>query len=264
MIIDNKKILQELKERMKNFDRTQVEELVLEPFLHDFTYRFCWSSNALEGNTLSLEETISLLEYDEVRGGHTFTEYEEAKNLYYAIQKMFLPISPKKITEAWIQEVNGYIRRTSGEYRRKEVYVGNLTEAVYYPPRAENVKTEMEVYLQNVNFVGEDIDRILDETARQHILFERIHPFQDGNGRTGRMILNQQLINHGLLPLAINPTGKYRQAFRIYDRNKDYSLMVHLLAKAELESLDRIQDLQEKLENRRIMDEKNYIKRKGR
>ena len=59
-------------------------------------------------------------------------------------------------------------------------------------------------------------------------------------------------------------TGKYRQAFRIYDRNKDYSLMVHLLAKAELESLDRIQDLQEKLENRRIMDEKNYIKRKGR
>lgn len=256
MIIDNKKILQELKERMKNFDRTQVEELVLEPFLHDFTYRFCWSSNALEGNTLSLEETISLLEYDEVRGGHTFTEYEEAKNLHYAIQRMLLPISEKEITETWIQEVNGHIRRMSGEYRSKEVYVGSLAEAVYYPPRAENVKAEMEVFLQNVNFVEEEIDKVLDETARQHILFERIHPFQDGNGRTGRMILNQQLINHGLLPLAINPTGKYRQAFRIYDRNKDYSLMVHLLVKAELESLERIQDLQEKLEQRRIEDKK--------
>ncbi len=102
MIVDHKKILQELEVRMANFDDKQLEELVLEPFLSDFTYRFCWSSNALEGNTLSLEETISLLEYDEVSGGHTFTEYQEAKNLYYAIQKMFLPISKKEITETWI------------------------------------------------------------------------------------------------------------------------------------------------------------------
>ncbi len=78
------------------------------------------------------------------------------------------------------------------------------------------------------------------------------------------MILNQQLINNGLFPVAINPTGKYRQSFQIYDRNEDYSLMVHLLAKAELESLDRIQGLQEKLENRRRMDEKNHVKIKGR
>lgn len=264
MIVDNKKILQELKEGMMGFDREGIETIVLDPFLRDFTYRLCWSSNALEGNTLSLEETVSLLEYDEVRGGHTFTEYEEAKNLYYAIQKKLLPISKKEITEAWIREVNGHILRKSGRYRNQEVYVGSLTEAVYYPPRAEHIKGEMQVYLQDVNFVEEDIGRILDEVARQHILFERIHPFQDGNGRTGRMILNQQLINHGLLPLAINPTGKYRQAFRIYDRNKDYSLMVHLLVKAELESLDRIQGLQEKLANRREMDEKSYIKRKGR
>lgn len=59
----------------------------MKPFIKDFAYRFCWSSNALEGNTLSLDETICLIDYDEVRSGHTYTEYQEAKNLYKAIKR---------------------------------------------------------------------------------------------------------------------------------------------------------------------------------
>lgn len=261
MIVDNQEILQRLNERMQGFDINKIEDLVSQPFFHDFTYRFCWSSNALEGNTLSLEETVSLLEYDEVAGGHTFTEYEEAKNLYHAIQEMFIPISQKTITEEWIQRVNGYIQRTDGKYRKKEVYVGSLAEAVYYPPKPENLEAEMKNYIAEVNFSATEVEKVIDTVARHHILFERIHPFEDGNGRTGRMLLNQQLVNHGLLPLTINPTGKYRQAFRTYDRNKDYSIMIHLLAKAELESLERVEQIQKRLENRR-KDEKQCIRRK--
>ena len=58
--------------------------------------------------------------------------------------------------------------------------------------------------------------------------FERIHPFADGNGRTGRMVLNQQLINEKLLPIIIESKGNYCQAFRRYDRSGDISQMMFL------------------------------------
>lgn len=69
----------------------------MKPFIKDFAYRFCWSSNALEGNTLSLDETICLIDYDEVRSGHTYTEYQEAKNLYKAIKKEMLPLQKERL-----------------------------------------------------------------------------------------------------------------------------------------------------------------------
>lgn len=80
--------------------------------MKDFSLRFCWSSNAIEGNTLNLEETISVIEYDEVRSGHTYTEYQEAKNLYHAIQELLIPFEKKSLTEEWIKKANGLIRGT--------------------------------------------------------------------------------------------------------------------------------------------------------
>lgn len=65
------------------------------------------------------------------------------------------------------------------------------------------------------------------------------------------MIINQQLINNGLLPISIQPTGKYREAFRRYDRREDLSEMVYVLLKSELESFDRVRSLVLKLYNDR-------------
>lgn len=72
------------------------DNLISEPFYKDFKYSFCWSSNAIEGSTLSLDETISLLEYDEVSSAHTFKEYDEAKRLYSAIEK-YISFEKKKL-----------------------------------------------------------------------------------------------------------------------------------------------------------------------
>lgn len=63
---------------------------------------------------------------------------------------------------------------------------------------------------------------IFSSITEYHIRFERIHPFSDGNGRTGRMIMNQQLINNDMLPITIDKTSKYRQAFRAYEKNGDH------------------------------------------
>ena len=55
--------------------------LISPPFMEDFARRFSWSINAIEGNTLSLEETIAVIDYDEVRANHTYSEYTDGKIL---------------------------------------------------------------------------------------------------------------------------------------------------------------------------------------
>lgn len=246
-LINNEKLYEDIEKKLELIKAAKEQPVIMDPFVKDFAYRFCWSSNALEGNTLSLDETISLIDYDEVKSGHTYTEYQEAKNLYKAIEKQMIPLQRREITEGWIQEANGRIIETDGKYRTGSVYVGNLVEAVYYPPNAENVPDLMKTFLQDVNFEENSVKEILEKTALKHIQFERIHPFKDGNGRVGRMILNQQLINNGLLPVTFSAKGKYRQAFRLYEKNKDTSSVVHILGKAQIEALDRIDELSRNL-----------------
>lgn len=75
---------------------------------------------------------------------------------------------------------------------------------------------------------------------KKHIEFERIHPFSDGNGRRDRIILNQSLINEGLLPIVIEPKSKYRSAFKEYNNNQDTSLMENIIYNGQFESIEKI------------------------
>lgn len=111
-LIDNEKLYENIEKKLELIKAAKEQPVIMKPFIKDFAYRFCWSSNALEGNTLSLDETICLIDYDEVRSGHTYTEYQEAKNLYKAIKKEMLPLQKREITEAWIKEANGEIIET--------------------------------------------------------------------------------------------------------------------------------------------------------
>lgn len=135
-----------------------------------------------------------------------------------------------------------------GEYREASVYIRSVVEAVYYPPTAKDVPELVRTLLEEMQSQSKSVQEIIEQIAKQHIQFERIHPFQDGNGRVGRMILNQQMINQGLLPVAIKLTGKYRQSFRQYEKNGDISLMVYVLCKSELESIQKVQQLIQKKE----------------
>lgn len=153
-LIDNEKLYENIEKKLELIKAAKEQPVIMKPFIKDFAYRFCWSSNALEGNTLSLDETICLIDYDEVRSGHTYTEYQEAKNLYKAIKKEMLPLQKREITEAWIKEANGEIIETDGNYRTGSVYIGNLVEAVYYSPNADNVPELMDTFLKSANFEG--------------------------------------------------------------------------------------------------------------
>ena len=262
---DNEKRISQIETEKEIIFKHLENPLISQPFTEDFARRFSWSTNAIEGNTLSLEETIAVIDYDEVRANHTYSEYTDVKKVYYAIREMLLPFKKTMIDEEWIRKANGYIRHMQGDYRDTAVYIGNLSEAVYYPPDPQDVPELMKSWLGEVNieaatvpelmksWLGEvnieaaTVKEIFEKIAASHIRFERIHPFLDGNGRTGRMVVNQQLINNGLLPVSIQPTGKYREAFRRYDKKNDLSEMVYVLLKSELESFDRVRSLALKL-----------------
>ncbi|MGI6154084.1 MAG: Fic family protein [Christensenellaceae bacterium] len=89
----------------------------------------------------------------------------------------------------------------------------------------------------------------ITEIANAHIEFERIHPFKDGNGRTGRIVMNQMLLNKNVLPAAIDHTSKYRQAFKAYDNRGDNSLMVYLICDASNYSANSLKEYEAKREH---------------
>lgn len=258
-LINDKELIKDILTKKKVIS-LNGESLTDSAFIKDFSYQFCWSSNAIEGNTLSLDETISVIEYDEVRSGHTFSEYQEAKALFRAIKEYMLPFEKRTISKEWIQNVNKAImsNMTFG-YRKKNVYIGNVMEATYYPPSYENVPDLMEELLTDINESKTDAAQMFDWIAEKHILFERIHPFEDGNGRTGRMILNQLFINHGFLPIVIPPKSDYAQAFRRYDKTGDISKMRHILCKGELASLERYEKMSEQMKEQINKQSVKYV-----
>lgn len=247
MIIQDNKDRKEKMLREMEYVRPFLEEkAVFDGFYRMFEYRFCWASNYLEGNTLSLDETITVVDFDEVNERHTFSEYQDAKNLYRAIKLLKYP--SREITEDWLMDVAGRIKGTAGEYRHDDVVIGNMLRVAYTPPTAERVPELMKEYLKSVNAVYSRDDAV-KALARDHIRFERIHPFHDGNGRTGRMVLNQQLMNAGFLPISQDHTSKYRQAFVYYDKNEDTSLMEYLIYEAERSAIAEFMELYRKYES---------------
>lgn len=253
MFLNQENLVKEVIQELAFCQEMLKEPLVMEPFFKDFAYRFCWNSNSIEGNTLSLDETVEIVDFDTVRSGHTYQEYTEAKSLYQAIQTYLNP-KGTAISEPWIKLVNGKILGEAAKYRDKNLYIGTMVEAAYYPPKYQLVPELMEEFLENIIFSEKEKGMIaleqIQSLADEHIRFERIHPFRDGNGRTGRLLLNQQLINAGLLPILVVDQSKYRQAFRRYDKNDDTSMMVYLIAKGEQQSLDRVKTLWQKIKEK--------------
>lgn len=247
MIIDISGKILEIQECVKRANGLKSNKLVWEPFHKDLLFRLSWNSNSLEGNTLSLEETIAVIEYDEVRSGHTYTEYQEAKSMYRTVMQRLDFEGKTHLDLQWIIDTNGLLMQNEGEIRKEDVYVGTPAEAIYYPPNFQRVPELIEKYAGDLS-ADEKMPEaeFIAYVAGKHIEFERIHPFKDGNGRTGRMIMHQQLLNQGLLPAVIKDQSKYRQAFRRYDKNGEIALMEYVIAEGILETYHRLEKINEK------------------
>ena len=92
-----------------------------------------------------------------------------------------------------------------------------------------------------LDFYKNNSNNIIEKIALFHLQFETIHPFIDGNGRIGRLILNFELMKNGYVPINIKhkDKSKYYDAFKVYNSDNDSSLMVNLICDYLIEELTR-------------------------
>ena len=182
-----------------------VLEFILnnEAYLEDLITRSTYHSNAIEGNTLTYAETYAILYNDnsfKIQGKEP-REIYEAINHKNALEIVFENLKNEKIfDERFIKRINETINRSIKDtegYRKVQVFIRG---SEHIPPEPNKIPNLMNYYVYNYN---NDEQNIFYKIAKYHIEFEKIHPFEDGNGRTGRLLLNYELLKNNLPPVVI-------------------------------------------------------------
>ena len=196
----------------------EVERLAQE-FMIDFTY----NSNAIEGNTLTLKETALALEGMTV-DQKPLKDHLEAvghRDAFLYVQE--IAKNEVELSEYVIKNIHALVLMNSpedkGQYRRIPVRImGAYTDPVQ-PYLIEPKMGELLLANEERKKQMTTVERI----ARFHLEFEGIHPFIDGNGRTGRLILNLDLIRNGFPPINVKFTDRkrYYDAFDAFYRDGD-------------------------------------------
>lgn len=203
----------------------------------EFLVEYTYNSNAIEGNTLTLKETAMVLEGITI-DQKPLKEHLEAvghRDAFLYIEQLIRDKVP--FSEHIIKEIHSLVLmdrpEDKGVYRRIPV---RIMGAYQEPPQPYLVAPRMEQLI--AEFANTKLHPI-EAAALFHLKFEGIHPFIDGNGRTGRLILNFTLMQHGYSPINVKfaDRKKYYEAFDSYYREGDADAMVKLVAEYVQERL---------------------------
>ena len=199
--------------------RRPLTEGEVQRLYEDFMIEYTYNSNAIEGNTLTLRET------DMVLRGLTIDQkplkdHMEAvghKDAFYFV--VDLVKEKAELTEYVIKQIHSLVLADKP-----------MDKGTYHEPSEPYlIEPKMHELLQNFK---NDNRNIAEKLALFHINFEGIHPFIDGNGRTGRLLVNLELMKAGYPPIDIKfiDRKRYYDAFDSYHVKKDLSAMTKLFA----------------------------------
>lgn len=230
----------ELKEKLSGLHPLNKGELkrLREEFMVNNTY----NSNAIEGSTLTLRETTMILQEGITIAEKPIKEHLEAIGHKDAFEYI-TDIADKKteLSERVIKELHSLVliadRENRGTYRRVPV---TILGARHEPPQPYLIPKLMEELVLEYNEKSNTSETI-EAVALLHLKFESIHPFINGNGRTGRLLLNFELMKNGFLPVNVKFSDrvKYYNCFDEYSKNGLPDMLTELIADYEVQELKR-------------------------
>lgn len=194
---------------------------------HELQVRMTYNSNHIEGSKLSEEQTRLIFETNTVDAGEGIPvdDIIETVNHFRAIDAV-LDKAQEPLTEAFIKELHRILKQGTsdaalawfavGEYKTRANAVGGRETA-----KPKDVPARMQALL--AGYEGLENVTVYD-IIRFHYAFERIHPFQDGNGRVGRLIAFKECLRHDIIPFIIEDSKKlfYYRGLAEWEREPGY------------------------------------------
>ena len=183
---------------------------------HKTQVDFAYNTNHIEGSTINSDETASIYDTGSILTNNekviVLKDMTETKN-HFTLFKYMLDKVEEPLTEEMIKQFHFILKDGTltdeekelvnvGEYKKLKNYVGNVVTT-----EPKNVSKEI---IELLNWYNNLEVKKLEDIIEFHVKFEIIHPFQDGNGRVGRMIIFKECLLNNIMP------------FYIEDRNKEY------------------------------------------
>ena len=210
-------IIDDFKEVYNNHRKT-IPKTIAEKEDDDFVIRFTYNSNAIEGNRLTLRDTYLIIKEKQIPSGAPPKDYNEAINGREAFE--FIKKYKGKLNVEFLEKVNGILTQNTGVTYpgRVRFFPVKIEGADHVPPEPEKVKPLLKKMIQFYYGNKKKIHPFV-LACLIHAKFEEIHPFEDGNGRTGRALMNWILMQVGypkvFVPVKLRP--KYYEALDLYN-----------------------------------------------
>ncbi len=223
---------------------------------HKTQLDFAYNTNHIEGSTITPDETASIYDTGTILTSSdkviVLKDATETKN-HFTLFKYMLDTIDDELTEEMIKKFHFILKDGTltdsekewfnvGEYKKKKNFVGNITTSL---------PSDVAKYMKNLlNWYNAISKKTLEDIIEFHVRFEKIHPFQDGNGRVGRMIIFRECLYNDIMPFYIEDRNKdfYLRGIREYQNNNEKAYLIDTCLNS--------QDNYEKLVNYFLEDDK--------
>ena len=242
----NAEALQSIKKESLSLKITPERIADNKDLLDRLTLYLTYHTNTIEGSTMTLSDVEEVLFEHKVLSNRTAVEQAEARNhqaaLHWLLDELVnrrddFTISVDFILGIHLRLMNGIISG-AGQFRTHSVRIMGSRVTLANWPKIPDLLEELVADIKNDN------SDMIEKIANIHARFERIHPFSDGNGRTGRLIMLAQALSAGLVPPLITKERKfaYYKYLELAQTKEDYKPLEYFIAESMKFSDDLLKD----------------------
>lgn len=192
---------------------------------HEVQILFAYNSNRIEGSKLSKDETRYIYETNTIDGTKNVNDIIETVNHFKCFDHMLDSIM-EPLSERLIKEYHRILKSNTADSNLDWFAVGDYKKAANTVGGLETCKPEqVSENIRNLLYWYDNLEEItLEHITDFHFRFERIHPFQDGNGRVGRLILFRECLRNNIIPFIVDESHKmyYYRGLSEYKSEKGY------------------------------------------